>query len=172
MAIFRLGQNAYEKFSIDGNQNIRFTETNYRSKGILVFSAKWCGHCKALAPILERLDVFCNGDVPIVKVDIEEDHILQKVFINNKLPINGFPTIYIMDVDGRVMHTPYQGPRTLEALYLQTQISTPCQKSCGQSHVSAHNGANNNLAPLWGDSNKVTSLSVVSSEMKPTVRLL
>lgn len=130
--IHKLGANAYQSFTIDNQQRVKFTGMNYRSKGLLVFSATWCHFCKALAPTLVQLDQFSNGDCPIVTVDPDQDKVLQTVFANSGLKIEGFPTIFVLDVDGRVLHDVYKGPRTLEGLYMATQTVQPCQTTCGK----------------------------------------
>lgn len=169
MTISRLGKDAYEHFSIDERKNIRYMQMNYRSKGILVFSAKWCQHCQALAPVLQRLDVFAQNSIPIVIVDVDEDQVLQKVFSNNGLHINGFPTIFMLDVDGRVLHETYQGQRNLESLYLQTQTSEACQKSCGTSRVYSEHALG--YAPshsLWADTNQRNQTSLLVDVRNPS----
>lgn len=37
------------------------------------FSATWCGPCRAMAPIVERLAAHFDGKVDIVKVDVDRD---------------------------------------------------------------------------------------------------
>ncbi len=133
--IHKLGANAYQSFTIDPQKRVKYTGMNYRSKGILVFSATWCHYCQALAPILVQLDQFTNGDVPIVTIDPDQDKVLQQVFANNGLKIEGFPTIFIMDVDGRVLHEPYKGPRTLEGMYMATQTVQSCQTTCSSGNL-------------------------------------
>ncbi|MBQ0081666.1 MAG: thioredoxin [Paludibacteraceae bacterium] len=39
---------------------------------VLDFAAQWCGPCKSLAPVLEKLEAEMTGKVAFGKVDIEE----------------------------------------------------------------------------------------------------
>lgn len=165
MTIQKLGKDAYKYFTIDSSQRIRYTNTNYRSKGILVFSASWCGHCQALAPVLLRLNAFAQGSIPIVTIDPDQDQVMQKMFVESGLPINGFPTIYMMDVDGRVLHDAYSGPRTLEGLYMKTQTTQSCQETCGTkndvtgSAILGHKSQWKPTQSLWADTPGISGLA-------------
>lgn len=44
------------------------------------FFATWCGPCKMLSPILEKVEEESNGEYNIVKVDIDESYDLAKKF--------------------------------------------------------------------------------------------
>lgn len=67
--------------------------------GIIDFTAKWCGPCKAIAPIYEQLSQQYK-DVKFLKVDIDNDNVAQVV---QEHGITGVPTF-----------TMYKGPRKVE----------------------------------------------------------
>ncbi|MEA3351434.1 MAG: thioredoxin [Chloroflexota bacterium] len=67
------------------------------------FTASWCGPCKMLAPVLEKLAQEWQGQVDIIKVDVDHDQELAMqyqvmsiptliLFVNgeNKERLNGF----------------------------------------------------------------------------------
>lgn len=43
-----------------------------KEKCLLVFSAPWCGPCKAMAPHIEQVAARLAGKLSIVKIDIDE----------------------------------------------------------------------------------------------------
>jgi len=89
-----------------------FDDVAFKKPTVLVeFYAPWCGHCKQLAPIYEKIGEHFkdNEDVVIAAMDATA----------NELPhtkITSFPTIklYINGDDNKVID--YNGPRTFEGL--------------------------------------------------------
>jgi len=53
---------------------------------LLDFHAKWCGPCKAIMPTLEDLAREYEGEVRIVKIDIEEESDLAERFTVRSVP--------------------------------------------------------------------------------------
>lgn len=50
-----------------------FEETLSKSQYVLVdFGAQWCGPCKSLQPVLEKLEAEYEGRVTFIKADVEE----------------------------------------------------------------------------------------------------
>jgi len=50
-----------------------FEETLQQNKLVLVdFGAQWCGPCKSLMPVLEKLEKEYEGKITFAKADVEE----------------------------------------------------------------------------------------------------
>ena len=83
---------------IDVNQDQFVEEVVEKSKTIPVivdFWAPWCGPCKQLTPILEKLVNKKNGKVILAKVNVDENQ-----GISGQLNIQSIPTVYGF-VDGK-----------------------------------------------------------------------
>jgi thioredoxin 1 len=57
---------------------------------LLDFSAVWCGPCKVLAPVVERLATEYKGKVKVGKLDIDESP-----GVASKFGIRGVPTVVV-----------------------------------------------------------------------------
>lgn len=82
---------------------------NDSTKDVLVeFYAPWCGHCKKLAPIYEKLAESLSSvdSLVIAKVDATENDI-------EGIPIEGFPTVLLFPSDNKETPIPYEGERTV-----------------------------------------------------------
>ena len=64
---------------------------------IVDFWAEWCGPCHAVSPVLDRIVEERNGDLKLVKVNIDEQPALSQRFGVQSIPMmilfkNGEPT--------------------------------------------------------------------------------
>ncbi|TMW57207.1 hypothetical protein Poli38472_003132 [Pythium oligandrum] len=75
---------------------------------LVEFYAPWCGHCKKLEPVYEKVADELKGKVNVAKVDATAHSALGKRF-----EIQGYPTILLLR-QGTVYK--YSGPRTTEEL--------------------------------------------------------
>lgn len=57
---------------------------------VVDFYADWCGPCKMMAPILEQIAIEMNGDLEIIKVNIDEESTLA-----NQYSIMSIPTLLV-----------------------------------------------------------------------------
>ncbi|MBY6127573.1 tetratricopeptide repeat protein [Qipengyuania aquimaris] len=79
-------QKAVEKFKQD------VVEPSMSKLVILDFYADWCGPCKAIAPLLEKVAAeYADKGVVLVKVDVD-----QEKFIAAQFQVQSIPTIYAM----------------------------------------------------------------------------
>ena len=82
--------------SINQDQFLKEVVEKSKTTPVLVdFWAPWCGPCKQLTPVLEKLINKKNGKVILVKVNIDENQ-----EIAGQLNIQSIPTVYGF-VDGR-----------------------------------------------------------------------
>jgi thioredoxin 1 len=80
-----------------GSNVIELNDTNFDNevttsdKPVLVdFGATWCGPCKALAPIVEKLADEYAGKYKVCKVDIDE-----APTVTAKFGVRGVPTVLV-----------------------------------------------------------------------------
>ncbi len=79
-------QKAVEKFKKD------VVEPSMTKLVILDFFAEWCGPCKAVAPMLEKVaGEYADKGVMLVKVDVDKEQ-----FIAAQFQVQSIPTIYAM----------------------------------------------------------------------------
>ena len=79
-------QKAVEKFKKD------VVEPSMTKLVILDFFAEWCGPCKALTPMLEKVAAeYADRGVALVKVDVDQDK-----FIAAQFQVQSIPTVYAM----------------------------------------------------------------------------
>lgn len=69
----------------------KFNEIINGSQPVLVdFYAEWCGPCKTLAPILKTVKSNLEGEVKIIKIDVDKNNALAQ-----QLQVRGVPTLIL-----------------------------------------------------------------------------
>lgn len=76
---------------------------------LLKVYAPWCGHCKALAPIFEKVaqKLSINPNIVLAEVDITANEI-------PSIRVQSYPTIYFYRGSNRQSPIKYEGERTEE----------------------------------------------------------
>ena len=98
-----------------------------KKAAMVYFYAPWCGHCKQLAPVWERLAQAYAGDsktVVIGKVDAT-----QEVDLASKYEIQGYPTLKFFPADSAESEGSYDGERDLEAMVTYINEKTGLQRT-------------------------------------------
>lgn len=64
---------------------------------IIDFYATWCGPCKALSPLIEKLAEEYEGRVKVLKVDVDKNEALAQA-----ARIMSIPTLFFIDREGNI----------------------------------------------------------------------
>jgi len=83
-------------YIIDGDQRGFMTDVIEASKQtpVLVdFWAPWCGPCKTLTPIIERVVRAAHGRLKLVKIDIDANRALVQQLVQLGLPLQSIPVV-------------------------------------------------------------------------------
>jgi putative thioredoxin len=81
---------------VDGDQRTFMQHVVEASKSMPVlvdFWATWCGPCKTLTPILEKIVTAAGGRIKLVKIDIDKNRALVQQLAQLGLPLQSVPTV-------------------------------------------------------------------------------
>lgn len=96
---------------VDGDQATFMADVIEASRSIPVlvdFWATWCGPCKTLSPILEKVTRAAGGRLKLVKIDVDKNRGLVQQLSQMGLPLQSIPTV-VAFWQGQIASEPFQG---------------------------------------------------------------
>ncbi|GAA5890606.1 hypothetical protein JCM5296_004312 [Sporobolomyces johnsonii] len=85
--------------------------TDQRTVSVIDFHAVWCGPCKAIAPVYQRLATQYSGKVQFLKVDVD-----QAQDVARRFAVQAMPTFIVMKGSSKVDEMKGANPAGLEQL--------------------------------------------------------
>ena len=143
-----LGNAASAPIDVDVNNFLaEVVEESSQQPVIVQFWAPWCGPCKQLGPVLEKVVATANGKVKMVRVNIDNNQ-----QIAQQLRVQSVPTVYAF-VDGN----PVDGFTGVQPESTLTQFI---------EKISALGGAGADIATMLEAGNAATETQDFASAMK------
>jgi len=103
--------NAGASMIVDGDQTSFMADVIEASRQMPVivdFWATWCGPCKTLTPILEKVTKAAGGRLKLVKIDVDKNRALVQQLSQMGLPLQSIPTV-VAFWQGQIASEPFQG---------------------------------------------------------------
>jgi putative thioredoxin len=127
-----------------------------RSTPVLVdFWANWCGPCKTLTPILEKITRAAGGRLKLVKIDVDKNRGLVQQLSQMGLPLQSIPTV-VAFWQGQIASEPFQGAlpesevkRYADALLKLAGSSAPAADYIAEAKILAEQGQAEEAARLF-----------------------
>ena len=143
-ALASLGLNLDEQKAVD-----RFRETvvepSMTQLVVLDFWAEWCGPCKALTPLLEKVAAeYADKGVVLAKVNVDEEQ-----FIAAQFQVKSIPTVYAL----------FQGQPVADLTNMrsESQLKTALDELLAKLPITPGGSAVQDIAPLLAMAEQVLS---------------
>jgi len=150
--------NAGAAMIVDGDQTTFMADVIEASKQVPVlvdFWASWCGPCKTLTPILEKVTKQAGGRLKLVKIDVDKNRGLVQQLSQMGLPLQSIPTV-VAFWQGQIAAEPFQGAlpesevkRFADALLKLAGSSAPAADYIAEAKLLLEQGQAEDAAKLF-----------------------
>jgi putative thioredoxin len=143
---------------VDGDQTTFMADVIEASRQIPVlvdFWATWCGPCKTLTPILEKVTKSAGGRLKLVKIDVDKNRALVQQLSQMGLPLQSIPTV-VAFWQGQIASEPFQGAlpesevkRYVDSLLKLAGSSAPAADYIAEGKILLEQGQPEEAAKLF-----------------------